>query len=161
MFAREDIGLGHVSGERLTCVLANPPTTTGARTLSRVDLATRILGYREVNVVNLFSVASSQSSEISKTGAGEDGWLQARPSLTAAIGNSDGVLLAYGHAAPSGPAREHHRQQVAWLRRQLGDLPVWQFGGSTRHPSRWQRWTHRQHPDLAFEDAVRRGLQRC
>ena len=79
------------------------------------------------------------------------GWIDARPWIKAAIEMSDGVLLAYGLSVPSGPARHHHKRQVDWLLEQLSQVPVWQFGGSPRHPSRWQRWTHRHHPDIGFE----------
>lgn len=144
----------------LVAVLANPPLTDGKRTLGRVALAAELLGFAEVKVVNLFSLPSQATGAIGELGTTAAGWLAARPSLETALAEADGVLLAYGATSPSGPARAHFREQVEWLRTHLDQLalPGWQVGDGPRHPSRWQRWTHREHPDIPFAEAVRCSL---
>jgi hypothetical protein len=144
----------------LVAVLANPPLTDGQRTLSRVALAGDLLGFAEVKVANLFSMPSHATDAIDGLGATAAGWLAARPSLETALAGADGVLLAYGASSPSGPARTHFREQVEWLRTRIDQLalPGWQVGNGPRHPSRWQRWTNREHPELPFVEAVRCSL---
>ena len=39
-------------------------------------------------------------------------------------------------------------------------LPVWWVREAPRHPSRWQRYTLRQFPDVDYEQAIRHALQR-
>ena len=145
---------------QLLCILANPSTGTGARTLARVELAREILHCDSVVVENLFALASSDVTEISKLGAVSDGWLRAQKALKAHLLACDVVLLAYGVSAPSGPARDHHSQQVGWLGDRLtqASLPTFMVGDGPRHPSRWQRWTARQHPEWDFREALRRSL---
>ncbi len=144
----------------LVAVLANPPLTDGRRTLGRVALAGELLGFAEAKVANLFSMPSLATGAIDELGATAAGWLAARPSLETALAGADGVLLAYGATAPAGPARTHFREQVEWLQTRINQLalPGWQVGDGPRHPSRWQRWTNREHPEVPFSEAVRRSL---
>jgi hypothetical protein len=144
----------------LVAVLANPPLTDGKRTLSRVALAAELLGFADVAVANLFSMPSHRTGAIAELGATEEGWLTARASLETCLGAGDGVLLAYGATSPSGEARLQFRQQVAWLRSRITarELPTWHVGDGPRHPSRWQRWTYRAHPDVPFAEALRSSL---
>ena len=144
----------------LLAVLSNPPVTDGKRTLARLQTVSGILGFENVEVANLFSLPSYRTGEISQLGVTEVGWLAARAAISQGLTRADGVLLAYGLGLPVGAARERFRDQVAWLTEQLGEraLPVWQVGDGARHPSRWQRWTCRTHPDLAFPDALQRSL---
>ncbi|MCK9921266.1 hypothetical protein MXD61_05015 [Frankia sp. AgPm24] len=123
-------------------------------------LAGELLGFAEVKVANLFSMPSHATGDIDELGATAAGWLAARPSLESALTEAAGVLLAYGASSPSGPARTHFREQAAWLRTRLDELalPGWQVGDGPRHPSRWQRWTSREHPDIPFTEAVRRSI---
>ncbi len=148
------------TGATLVAVLANPPLTDGKRTLGRVALAAELLGFAEVKVANLFSLPSLATGAIDELGATATGWLAARPSLETALAGANGVLLAYGTTSPSGPARTHFREQVKWLRTHLDQLalPGWQVGDGPRHPSRWQRWTNREHPEVPFIEAVRLSL---
>lgn len=145
------------SRKTLVAVLANPPLTDGQRTLRRVALAAELLGFDDVAIANLFSVPSYRTGAITELGAAEDGWLAARDSLETCLGVGDGVLLAYGATSPSGEARVQFRQQVAWLHHRIAaeDLPTWHVGDGPRHPSRWQRWTCRAHPDVPFVEALR------
>ncbi len=144
----------------LLAVLANPPLGEGTRTVRRVEQAALALGYAEVDISNLFSIPSRATSCIADLGVSEMGWLGAQADISAKLTAATAVLLAYGSTAPAGAARRHFHTQVAWLHRQLAELalPVWWFGDGPRHPSRWQRWTQRVHPDLAFHDALARGL---
>lgn len=149
-------------GGRLLAVLTNPPLTSGLRTLGRLELARAALGFDTVQVANLFATATHATGEISVIGRESDGWHQARTSLSAALEECGAVLLAYGTQAPNGQARAHFRDQINWLSAEIGTraLPTLTFGGGPRHPSRWQRWTSRVHPGVAFEEAVARGLTR-
>lgn len=152
--------MGASSEKTLVAVLTNPPVSDGKRTLNRVALAAELLGYGEVSVANLFALPSQATRAIDELGATELGWVAARDRLVTSLSVADGVLLAYGATPPSGPARLHFRDQVAWLQNRVDELsvPTWIVGDGPRHPSRWQRWTHRVHPDLAFRDALRQSL---
>jgi len=144
----------------LVAVLTNPPLTDGKRTLRRVALAAELLGFDNFAVANLFSVPSHATGAIAELGTTEDGWLAARASLDACLELGNGVLLAYGATLPTGEAGFQFRQQVAWLRSRLAALalPTWHVGDGPRHPSRWQRWTYRQHPAVPFPEALRNSL---
>lgn len=148
------------SERALLAVLTNPPLTTGTRTLRRTALVAEQLGFAQVHVVNLFAVPSHATGEIAALGLEEAGWLSAREAILTRLIASHGVLLAYGATAPTGPARLHFRRQVDWLHGVVAhrDLPSWQVGDGPRHPSRWQRWTHRAHPGVPFEEALRASL---
>lgn len=151
-----------ITSGTLVAVLANPPLTDGSRTLRRVELAAELLGFAQHRIANLFAVPSHATGAIAHLGQHESGWAQARAALTEQLASADGVLLAYGRTAPTGEARHHFRRQVDWLLSRSIDvaLPSWCVGDGPRHPSRWQRWTSRAHPDLAFPDALRVSLTR-
>ncbi|WP_154654111.1 DUF1643 domain-containing protein [Acidipropionibacterium thoenii] len=141
----------------LLTIGSNPPLgTSGQRTMGRIALAAEVLGYSEVRLANLFALPTYRTGDLSTVGATADGWLQARPLLQEGLTSAGAVLLAHGKQAPSGSARQHFRDQVAWMDEQiaLAGLPVWWVGGEARHPSRWQRHTHRTYPSLTFEEAL-------
>lgn len=140
----------------LVCVLANPPTTSGARTLGRVGQAAELLGYGDAEVVNLFPLETYRTGGINGLGAEAAHWQQARGAIEEALNRAAAVLVGYGATEPSGLARGHHRDQVAWLRQQIVErkLPTYQVGDGPRHPSRWQRWTFRHHPEVPFSEAL-------
>lgn len=146
----------------LLAVLSNPPLTDGRRTLTRVELAAGLLGFDRVVVGNLFALPSHATGALTELGAGPEGWVTARSDLADRLAACDGALVAFGVSAPCGGARDHFRRQVRWLleRTVSSGLPTWQVGDGPRHPSRWQRWTSRAHPDLAFHDALRSSLVR-
>ena len=146
----------------LLAVLSNPPLTDGRRTLNRVELAAGLLGFDQVVVGNLFAVPSHATGALTELGLGPEGWETARSTLADNFAACDGALLAFGVSAPSGGARAHFRRQVRWLldRTVAAGLPTWQVGDGPRHPSRWQRWSSRNHPDLAFADALWTSLVR-
>lgn len=141
----------------LLVVGSNPPSqTSGRRTLSRVEQARVILGFEEARLVNLFAVSSYRSGGVSEFGTAPAGWLDARTDIEAGLSLACGVLLAYGIKSPTGPAREYFRDQVDWLNSRIEAhyLPSWWVGGAPRHPSRWQRYTWRQFPGMAYSDAL-------
>lgn len=146
---------------RLVVVASNPPTTPGTRTRARAELARQMLELETVEIVNLFPLPTYRTSEIAVLGRDAGPWLGARPGLEEQIAGADVALLAYGVVAPSGPAREHFRDQAAWVDGVLAAhaVPAWWVGGRPTHPSRWQRHTHRVTPDLAFVEGLRVALQ--
>jgi hypothetical protein len=148
-------------GQVLLCILANPPLGPGERTRARLGLARDILGFETMTVSNLFAVPSSDVTDISALGAARAGWVLARRQLEPALSACDGVLLAYGVAEPTGTARKHHREQVAWVTDKIASLslPTFQVGDGPRHPSRWQRWTARHHGTLEFSAALRISIK--
>jgi hypothetical protein len=147
----------------LLAICSNPPlSTSGERTLARLEQARALLGFQNVRLVNLFALPTYRSDEVEALGRAPDGWHLARAGIAEALDRADAVLLAYGVSAPAGPAREHHRDQTAWLDSEVTrrQLPSYWVGGAPRHPSRWQRYTFRSHPDLAYADGLRLALSR-
>lgn len=152
----------HGAGPRLLAILATPPLMTpGERTLARVRMAAEIIGCTSVVVQNLLGIATKDVREIAAVGKASEDWLATRESLETDIAIADSVLLAWGCSEPTGPARHHHRAQVAWIMNALKmrGLPYWTFGGQPRHPSRWQRYTSREHPGSPFSTALAASLQ--
>lgn len=144
----------------LLAVCSNPPTTSGARTRGRVQLAAELLAIEDFVIDNLCDASTHRTGDLAKAGESVAAWDRARVGLQAALVDATDVLLAYGVAEPTGPARAHHRAQVEWLAkavRQEG-LRTWTVGGSPRHPSRWQRFTWRHYPELSFRDALQRSF---
>jgi type IV secretory pathway VirB6-like protein len=83
------------SAERrlLIAVLLNrPKSTSGARTRNAVAAAARVLRYQSVEVVNMYSDATSSMGELNRS-ATIDGWVRARRELSSALGRAT-VLLA-------------------------------------------------------------------
>jgi len=146
----------------LLAVLSNPPTTAGTRTRNRVELARQMTGHSSVIIENLFGIATYRTNGISDAGVDQHGWVLARNRLELEIAQADGILLAYGSAEPSGPARQHHRDQVTWLAAQIEqrDLPVWMVADQPKHPSRWHRHTFASHPGVPFREALSVELRR-
>lgn len=152
---------GGSAGGLLVVIGSNPPSTTsGARTLGRVEQAKSILGFREARLVNLFAYPTYRSGGVSTSGAAVEGWLEARVMLAEELPRADGALLAHGTQSPTGRARDHYRAQVSWLDGLIIelDLPSWWVGGAPRHPSRWQRYTHRQYSEASFGEALSLAL---
>ena len=110
----------------------------------------------------MFALPSYRTGEVEELGQKPDGWQLARRGIEEALDSADAVLLAYGVSALAGPAREHHRDQVSWLDSEVINrrLPVFWVGGAPRHPSRWQRYTFRNYPGLAYIDGLSQALAR-
>jgi hypothetical protein len=154
-------GSNQVGRGRIVAVLSNPATTSGVRTLSRVELTRKILGFESAAITNIFALPTYRSGEISEAGSDVLGWHSARPIVSEAVKGADGILLAYGLQPPSGPAKRHFHDQIDWLRTQIqaSQLPTWMLGGRPRHPSRWQRHTSSTFPELPFIQAVEVALE--
>jgi hypothetical protein len=149
------------SREFLLAVLASPPkTTAGDRTSRRVELASELLGYQEVQIVNLLCTPTRDVCDIQAAGATSGPWIYSRAAIKRLMPAADAVLFAWGCKPPTGPARPHHGRQVNWVRMQATEqgLSQWTVGGTPRHPSRWQRYTHRAYPGLDFREALRMAL---
>lgn len=146
----------------LLTVLSNPATTSGIRTLSRVEAARKVLGFQTVAAENLFALATHSSRDISVAGVDASGWLLARSNLAQSLSIADAVVLAFGCSGPSGPALAHYRAQLDWLRMEIlaRGLETWMVGARPRHPSRWHRHTSAEYPSLTFQDALPFALQR-
>lgn len=107
-----------------------------------------------------FSLATHQTGAVAALGMDRETWLRARASIMASLEWASTVLLAYGVQEPSGMARLHFREQVLWLSEEIRrrGLATVQFGNRPFHPSRWQRFTYRNYPDLDFAEALRKVL---
>jgi hypothetical protein len=140
----------------LLIVLACPPTTSGTRTLARIENFKAELNISSVTVANLLNVASYRTNGMSATGITETPWLESREPILRGLEVSELVLLAYGVSEPSGPARTWHREQIAWLHSEITsrELPAIQIGEGPRHPSRWHRLTTKTHPEQDVSKAV-------
>lgn len=140
----------------LLAICTSPPKTSGIRTLNRVEAARKVLRFEYVRLANMFPFPTQSSGELKSLGARKDPWMISRDEIQSGISLADGILLAYGTSAPTGPARHHWREQISWLSRTLEptDIPVWSVSDEPRHPSRWHRHTFREHPGVPFEDAL-------
>ncbi|WP_306418916.1 DUF1643 domain-containing protein [Arthrobacter sp. GMC3] len=145
----------------LTAILFNPPLSTGARTLARVDLAAKILGHQDARIVNLFPIATQSVLDVNLIGKDNDLWLSARPEIAECLGSNADTLLAYGCQEPTGEVRAHFRAQIAWLHEELRSAGgrSWSVSDRPRHPSRWQRHTARNYPGLPFIEALELSLR--
>jgi len=127
----------------LVAILLNPPLlTTGNRSRNAVGRASQLLGYKSVEVVNLYTEPTSSIAELGLSETLE-GWLWARPKLRTALQSADGLLGAWGVAGLSGSAQRGRDRQVAWLRAEasrVGLSSIWMVGGEPRHPSRWHQY---------------------
>lgn len=137
-------------------VCSSPPKTSGIRTLKRVEMARKILRYEHVRVANMFPLATQSSGDLKILGVHQSPWMISREEIQSGISLADGILLAYGTSAPTGPARHHWREQISWLFNRLDPLsvPIWSVSEEPRHPSRWHRHTFREHPGMPFENAL-------
>lgn len=145
----------------LLAICASPPTTSGIRTLNRLEMARKILRYEKLLIANMFPLPTRSSGELVTLGTQSEPWDLSRKSIESCLDQADGVLLAYGTSAPTGQARVHWKGQVSWLIGRLEGLkcPVWTVSDEPRHPSRWQRHTFREHPGMPFESALALSLR--
>ena len=131
----------------LLAVLANPTLSPESRSVGRVRLAARILGFEQVRIANLFALPSSSSKEIAVLGQDAHGWELARPALVDGLVTCDQVLLGFGTIPVTGVARRYLEQQLYWFADELRESDhreVWQVGDA-RHPSRWHQYVSDRH----------------
>ncbi|MFV0319537.1 MAG: hypothetical protein ACK5IN_04055 [Microbacterium sp.] len=147
----------------LLAVLANPPLGAESRTLGRVRLAARILGFEQMRIANLFAIASASSRDIAVLGHDVHGWEIARPPLLEAIVAAEQVLIGFGTIPVTGAARRNFEEQLRWLAEVLhlqGHDMVWQVG-QARHPSRWHQYVSDRHGRTSggsFDERLREVL---
>jgi hypothetical protein len=127
---------------RLTAILLNPPTGTGARTISHLRHAQRSLNCSSLAVGNLVQIPTAGMQDLSKAAARLESWLEARESLTRLLCGADNILYAWGVSPLRGPARLHLRAQIEWVLSQpvSSTARIWTLGGEPRHPSRWHQY---------------------
>jgi hypothetical protein len=133
---------------RLLVVLASPPTTSGVRTLNRVQDAAAVLGAMRVAVANLYTAEAGDLPALSQVATDPAGWLAARSVLASELHCCDAVLAAWGLHELNGTARVHRRAQLRWLHAQAvssGHKAVWSVDGEPRHPSRWHQYVSDRH----------------
>lgn len=147
---------------RLCAVLACPPTTSGNRTLNALAVAAGCLELPDVAVVNLLGATASNTAAMSLVGAAGDVWHSSRPALEHGVRRADALIAAWGVQPLGGQARQHHRDQVAWLVQTAEDAghdSAWTVGGQPRHPSRWHQFASDRHgrtaPGLSREERIR------
>jgi hypothetical protein len=123
-------------------------------------MAAALIGCSDYQVANIFAEPTSDVLAITAAGATSEHWMAAREALEPLIEKADNVLFAWGKTEPKGPAREFHRAQIEWLISQTSqvDAAIWMVGAEPRHPSRWQRYTSREHPELPFPEALAHAL---
>ena len=109
----------------------------------------------------MFSLPPQSTGELKTLGTHRAPWVLAREEIRSGLSLADGLLVAYGTAAPTGPARHLWRDQISWLRAEIEPLgiPVWSVGDEPRHPSRWHRHTFREYPGMPFENALSHVLK--
>lgn len=131
----------------LVAVLLNPPAqSSGVRSRNAVYRAARVLGYDDVVMTNLCSIATPSIVEVN--GLGYEAWTSARRELELAVQSGAGVLAAWGVGGLRGDARRWLRAQVEWLVDCAGTDGIhsfWMVGGEPRHPSRWHQYVSDKH----------------
>lgn len=146
----------------LVAVLHSLPFGSGVRTISRVDIARRVLKCDTFSIANLYPAALRDSNSLPKH-VDQSVWELGREGIQQEILRSDtaDVLLGYGVQHPSGAQRESYREQLRWLASELNEVKVrvWVFGDSPAHPSRWQRIAHRHLPGASVENLAPKLLR--
>jgi hypothetical protein len=111
------------------------------RSRNAVKRAAGVLGYNDVVMTNLCSVATPSIVEVN--GLGCEAWTSARVDLESAVRSGSGLIAAWGVGGLSGDARRWLRAQVEWLVDCAGTgglRSFWTVGGEPRHPSRWHQY---------------------
>lgn len=150
-----------LSGRHSLCaVLLNPNGRDQSRSQRRVELLCELLDIESHRIVNLCQTPTSAARDLGVGGSDPDAWADSRTMLEVGVTSSDVVLFGFGVGVPSSASRTVFQDQVAWLEERTAAIAgtVCQVGGQPRHPSRWQRYTHRHYPDLEFRSALLRSV---
>ena len=132
----------------VVALLANPPTTSGARTRAKASQAADLLGGGRLIIANLFGLPTADLPSLSHCGSSPAGWRAARPKLIRALQEADCLVAAWGLHPLCGDARRLRQEQLTWLQEQAsknGLLHAWCVGGQPRHPSRWHQYVSDRH----------------
>lgn len=159
------LGESHEGSRTLVAVLLNPPTGSGARTMTRVEMAAQIIGCQQVSLVNLFPRPTKDTAELIALPHSETEWISQRRPIADAIRQSHEVLVAWGKPSLPGAARESQRNQIDWVWTLLGEQgrTAWSVGPDARHPSRWHQYLSDRHGRTSggsLEMRIAEGLQR-
>ncbi len=134
------------------CFLLNPPSrSTGSRTRNAVIAAGQVLGFEQVEIVNLAAVATPSVIELNRIGT--DPWLEAVAEVDAKVTIAEAILAGWGTSGLSGLSRSARAGQVRRVIRSLEssgrDIPIWTVGGRPTHPSRWHQFVADKHARTA------------
>ncbi|WP_314645677.1 hypothetical protein [uncultured Microbacterium sp.] len=147
----------------LVAILHSLPVGTGARTLSRIEIAREALGCTSASVANLYAAPLPNSNLLNLSGM-EAAWQAGRDEIARELYRADttDVLLGYGVQLPTGDQRVVFQAQLRWLTEQLGERQhrVWTFGGRPTHPSRWHRVARREAAESTVADSATALLTR-
>lgn len=146
-------------------VLASPPlVTSGRRTLAQVEALASVLATDTVETANLCATPAADLPALSVAAVETEPWLAARSALAAALEDCDELMAAWGLYGLTGPAKNHRRDQLAWLVKTaeaLGHNECWVVGGQPRHPSRWHQYVSDVHGRTAggtFQERIQQVL---
>jgi hypothetical protein len=132
----------------LGALLLNPPLAGGTRTIRHVHIVAQLLQCDDVEIANLFLIATRDLTAISEAGRSGNGWEAARPRLRQVIAECDFLVAGWGVSGPTGEAGVHQRRQLGYVRaraREVGQDCIWTLGGEPRHPSRWHQYVSDRH----------------
>lgn len=140
----------------LVAILLNPSLGPGRLTLNRVSLGAHLLGHDSFAVVNLFGQATHNSQGIKAHSDISHELEVQREVISSSIAGCDEVLLGYGRSAPPQVLRSYYAEQIQHVQAQVHakKRDAVSVGGEPWHPSRWQRYTYRAYPGIAFEQAL-------
>jgi hypothetical protein len=132
----------------LGALLLNPPLVGGDRTIRHLRVAAELLGCENVQVANLFAIATRDVTAINEAGRCIDGWEAARSRLHEVIVASDQLLAGWGVSGLVGSAARNRQAQLNYLHRcsrDVGNDRIWTLNGESRHPSRWHQYVSDRH----------------
>lgn len=142
----------------------NPPQGSGAITTSRVRTAAEALGADNIELTNLFPLASKSFADLSHMAQNPEAWESAKQGIVRVLESSDFVLLGWGVKEIAGPAAVLSRHQKRWVLERAHasrtDRP-WVVGGEPRHPSRWHQFVSDKYGRTtggSFEERLRQVL---
>lgn len=124
-------------------LLLNPPLVGGDRTIRHLRVAAELLGCDNVEIANLFAIATRDVTAINDVGRSIDGWKAAQFHLHRLIAASDQLIAGWGISGLTGPVERHRQAQVDFVRAcalDIGKDHIWTVNGEPRHPSRWHQY---------------------
>lgn len=128
----------------VSAVLLNPSADPqGSVSMAVLHALRDHRGWAAVPVVNLVTMPSRNSRELSRLAEDPETWEAARAPLERAIRHCDELLLAWGVSLLAGAARPNQMAQIRWVleqAREHGHNSAWMLGGAPRHPSRWRQF---------------------
>lgn len=144
------------SERKLLAVLACLPTTSGNRTRNRVALFAELFNFSSYEIVNLVDVTAYRTDGLNTLAVDSKLWTKQRKRLKEEMSSADACLFAFGVTKPTGQAGKEFAKQVEWLNQEVhaSGIDLYRVGDAPRHPSRWQRLTAKDYPEVPFADAL-------